>query len=235
MEGLLALIRESDGLLGYLILGLCAGLEYVCPPFPGDTVVLLGGVLVVAGDWSWLGVMVATLVGSVLGAWCDYRVGRWLVTHPEHGLARWLNDPKRAPTRQRVLDAFERHGTMVLAVNRFMPGIRAFFFVVAGMAQRPQASVLAWGALSAALWNVLVIAAGIALGGQLDRMQTLLSQYTLGVWLILATLVLGMVVRAWHRRRRGAATTHQQANEAEEGVTIKKRTTPGTKGSPGDA
>jgi len=193
----------------------------------------LGGVLVVAGDWSWFGVMVATLVGSVLGAWCDYRVGRWLVTHPEHRLARWLNHPKRAGAVQRVLDAFERHGTMALAVNRFMPGIRAFFFVVAGMAKRPQASVLAWGALSAALWNVLVIAAGIALGGQLDRMQTLLSQYTLGVWLILVGLALGMAVRA-RRRRRREATTRQQANEAEAGVGIKKRTTPGTKGSPGD-
>ena len=32
------------GLLGLLVLGLAAAVEYVVPPFPGDTITLLGGV-----------------------------------------------------------------------------------------------------------------------------------------------------------------------------------------------
>ena len=51
---------SNIGLLGLLVLGLAAAVEYVVPPFPGDTITLLGGVYAVRGEhpgrwcsWWW--------------------------------------------------------------------------------------------------------------------------------------------------------------------------------------
>src|SRR5690242_19661990 len=66
------------GPVGYLILGLAALIEYVFPPFPGDTVLVLGGVYAVRGERPWPWVLLVVTLGSVIGAALNYGVGREL-------------------------------------------------------------------------------------------------------------------------------------------------------------
>ncbi|HEX8536284.1 MAG TPA: DedA family protein, partial [Cystobacter sp.] len=66
------------GLLGLLVFAVAAALEYVVPPFPGDTITLLGGVYAVRGDHPWPLVFGVVVAGSVLGALINYQVGHWL-------------------------------------------------------------------------------------------------------------------------------------------------------------
>ena len=69
---------SSLGSLGLLVLGLAAALEYVVPPFPGDTITLPGGVYAVRGTQPWPLVFLVVTAGSVVGAAINYWAGHWL-------------------------------------------------------------------------------------------------------------------------------------------------------------
>jgi membrane protein DedA with SNARE-associated domain len=192
------------GLLAYLILAVAALLEYVVPPFPGDSVVLLGGVYAVRGEHPWWGVFAAVLVGSVLGAACNY----WLGTQVAK---RFERDPTRSflglthARLQQLQDRMRLRGGWLLLVNRFLPGIRGAVFIAAGASRMPIRRCLLLGALSATAHSGLVLWAGYAVGGNLERLTALMVRYQRYVLVALGVLVAFFLVRALLRRRARAA------------------------------
>jgi membrane protein DedA with SNARE-associated domain len=87
-----------------------------------------------------------------------------------------------------------------VALNRFVPGVRALFFVAAGMARLRPGRVLLFGLLSAAAWNALVFGAGWAMGANLDRLKSLASTYTRIAWGVVGLIVVALLV-GWLRQR----------------------------------
>ncbi|MDX9722160.1 MAG: DedA family protein [Myxococcota bacterium] len=207
LDAILEALAANENALGFAILcGACA-LEYVFPPFPGDTVLLLGGVLAATHGWSALFVLCAATLGAVLGSSAIFYVSLRLAQQPESRLSRWLFREKVRRASAALVERFARHGAAFIVVNRFLPGIRSFFFVAAGLAKMPSRAVLGWGALSALAWNALVILAGYLLGGQLERLQTLLTRYTMAVWALLGSaLVLWLGWKLLKRRPSNEST-----------------------------
>ncbi len=167
--------------LSLSVLFLSATIEYIFPPFPGDTVVLAGAVLASVGGWDLWPVLVACTGGSLLGAWLDFQVGLAAARRRDDG--RLGERISQSPGLDRILAGYRRWGPAFLAINRFMPGIRALFFVAAGMARMRPGPVLAWAAVSALAWNALLVAIGTALGTNLDRLEALTRTYALVLWI----------------------------------------------------
>lgn len=179
-----------------LILGLAAMIEYVVPPFPGDTITLLGAVLVSAYDWNLALVFLALMLGSLVGSALAYALGRrWARTQLVTG------NPRLA----RLVARFERHGVWLLAINRFLPGIRPLFFVAAGLAKMPAGLVLLVSAVSAGLWNALLMILGASVGKNLGAIESWFRTYTTIAWLVLASCALVAVITIIVRRRSAAA------------------------------
>jgi membrane-associated protein len=205
MEAFLDFISGNENIWGFLALLFGAGIEYVMPPFPGDTIVLLAGVLVAARGWSITFVLTSVTLGSVLGAMVDYAAGYWILNNPQSRIARWLNKPKRRKNIDRALASMRRYGPAYLTINRFLPGIRAFFFVGAGMARLNPWLVALWGGISALLWNVLILIMGWLLGGNLEALQSLFESYTAVMWGLILMLAVLWMLRAYllkHRKRK---------------------------------
>jgi len=181
-----------------------AMLEYIFPPFPGDTVTLAGAVLARAGQWSYWWVFVFLTAGSVAGSMAAWWVGaRGL---PQARLERWFGGNSGALDGiERVMAGFRRWGPAFLMVNRFMPGVRAFFFVAAGIAKLPAHWVALYSAVSAAAWNALLMLAGYFIGDNLDQLQSLLSTYIAAVWVILGVVALWALAAWWRRRSSRSA------------------------------
>jgi membrane protein DedA with SNARE-associated domain len=187
------------GPLGYLVLFGAALIEYVFPPFPGDTVVLLGGVYAVRGQRPWFLVLLVVTLGSVLGAFIDYHIGRALKRRFESG----PDFAQKHPHIIRLQDRMREKGILLIAFNRFMPGVRGLLFVAAGAAEMDVRRVMAWGAVSAVLWNALIMGVGIAVGGNIERMETLFREYTRVAWIVLAVGVVAVALRyLWTLRRK---------------------------------
>ena len=142
------------------------------------------------------------MVGSVLGSGAGYYVGGWFEARR---IARRLGkdrDPgERRASLDELIDKFRRHGPAYLILNRFMPGIRTLFFVAAGMARMRPLAVLAYSTLSAALWNLGLIALGSFLGANFETLLSWVRQYMIVMWILFGALALGLGLRWFFRRR----------------------------------
>ena len=191
------------GMAGLLVLGLAAMLEYVIPPFPGDTITLLGGVYAVRGEHPWPLVFLVVVAGSVAGALINYQVGRWLVGRFERRPGESFLGITHA--RLESMQAQMRHkGPWLLLANRFIPGVRGLIFVAAGAAHMPRSNALTLGGLSAMAHTGLVLALGAAVGGNLERLEAMMWRYQRAVLGLVVVGVLAVVVRALARRKAPA-------------------------------
>ncbi len=175
------------------VLSAAAFVEYVFPPFPGDTVVVVGAVWAVRADQGLAAVLVAVTLGALLGTVVDWFAGRRAAQHLEQ-----LSERRRAQV-DRLVDGFRRYGPVLLVANRFVPGIRALFFVAAGVAELRLPAVVAWATVSAALWNGALLGLGAWLGWNLELLLTAVRQVGIGVAVVLAVGA-GLGALAWSRR-----------------------------------
>jgi membrane-associated protein len=189
---------------GYAPLVLFFGsfVEYVFPPFPGDTLVLLGAWYAVNGALSWPLTFLAVTAGALAGAYVDWRAGVALgrrldrSAHRKGGLAE-----KRLA---RFEAGYRRWGAWLLVANRFLPGVRGVVFLGAGACGIPLSRVLLFGGVSAALWNAILLAAGGLLVGNLEELVQLMARYTHAAWIGMAALAALLLGWALLRRRAGA-------------------------------
>jgi len=197
-----ALARTGPAAPAILFLG--SLVEYVFPPFPGDTLVVLGAWYAVNGKISWPLAFVAVTSGAVVGAWIDYRIGVALGAALERGAMR--RGPITLEHVRRVEAGYARWGAWFLLANRFLPGIRAFLFVGAGAARLPVGKVLLWGGISAAAWNALLLLVGAYLVSNVSEFVAWLERYTALAWGFIAVAAALLLARfalaAWRRKRR---------------------------------
>jgi len=211
LEAAIQTLTGSHPDLAAALLAVAAFLEYVFPPFPGDTVTLAGAVLVTGYGFPAGRVLAAVLLGSLAGAAVDFAVGIGVARAVARSRARgegasaWTRiGIVRAAIRgtERASAAFARHGEAYIAVNRFLPGIRGFLFVAAGMAGMRFSRVMLWATVSAVAWNLLLMAVGMSLGTQLDRIEAVFRQYGAVAWTVTLAVALYFGVRAGRRRLR---------------------------------
>ncbi|MEM8606698.1 MAG: VTT domain-containing protein [Myxococcota bacterium] len=183
----------------YALIAVAAAIEYVFPPLPGDTVVLFAVVLSARAQLHWAWVYGLMTLGAVLGGLVAWRFGVWLSAHEE----QWPGF-LRQPSATRALDAvrrgYERHGSTYLLVNRFLPALRAFFFVGAGLSGMRAGPVIVYGGISAAAWNALLLALGYAVGHNWDTMRSVVERYATATIIVIGIAVVVLLVR----RSRGA-------------------------------
>lgn len=203
MDAWLPTLQEwirAAGPWAYAVLFLAALVEYVFPPFPGDTVVLLGGAYAAVGAQQPVLVFVAVTAGGAVGIAVMHRVGFALADRLDRraGGTVWGIPLERLAAAQRVV---RERGDVVLVVNRFFPTLRALVFVAAGAARTPFPRTLALGLVSAALWNAALVTAGYVVGDHLEQLDALFTAYRRGALVVLAVAVVAALAWAWARRR----------------------------------
>jgi membrane protein DedA with SNARE-associated domain len=200
LESMLTWLSANEGPIAYLVLGLATLVEYVFPPFPGDTVALFGVFLSFAAGYRAPLVYLALNVGAIVGgqlAWAFGRAFRVKGTRP-----RWLRGERADAAITEITRRYETHGSVYLALNRFVPALRGFFFVAAGIAGLPFGRVLFFGALSALIWNAILMGVGYAIGANWERLAQIASTYTAVSLIVVAVTIVVLVLIA--RRRRAA-------------------------------
>jgi len=200
LQDMVTRAAEFGDLAAFPVLVASSVIEYVFPPFPGDTVTLAAAVLARVGSWSWSLVFLALTLGSLVGATLDYWFGRKALSR-DRILAATRSEQRRDGIA-RVLDGYRRFGPVFLVVNRFLPGIRAFFFVAAGMAGIPLRLVLLYSLLSAAAWNAIILYLGTLIGDNIGQLEQVVSTYMSAVWVLLGIAAAALLVRFLLRRRK---------------------------------
>lgn len=196
LEAIVAWIEIQHPAVVYLLLACAAAVEYLFPPLPGDAIAVFGVFLATHAS-AHPGIVYGFLtLGSLGGALGAYGVGRRLPATPTR-VPQWLGGETTKRLLFTALERFEKNGTIILLLNRFLPSLRAVFFVAAGMRRMAIGKVILWGGLSAALWNALLLAVGYMLHAHWTTMVTWLANYSLAVWALLAVAALTWL---WRKR-----------------------------------
>jgi membrane-associated protein len=166
------------------------------PFLPGDTLLFAIG-LFIAGDQLGLNLFVAVGVFSVaafLGNVCGYEIGRLL------GPPLYQRDGRIL--KRKYFDQthafFEKHGSKALVIGRFVPFVRTFITVVAGVTEMSRRRFFVWSAVGAVLWVVLITLLGYFLG---QTFPWLADNIDYAVLAILAFSVVPLAWEWWRRRR----------------------------------
>ena len=187
---------------GYPLFGLAALTEYIFPPFPGDSVSLMGGAWAGRGERSLVLLHLCLTLGSAVGIAATWRVGRALAgpvrSAPE--TARLLGMPVLQIRKAQA--AMRRRGTLLLLANRFLPSFRSVLFVAAGASDVPLSRALLLGGISAALFNALLIGVGVAIGDNAEAIAQFFRTFRVASFSVLGVVVIGFLGRfLWQRAR----------------------------------
>ncbi|MEB3260871.1 MAG: DedA family protein [Cyanobacteriota bacterium] len=197
---------ESNPLAGYGAIFAAMFLENLFPPIPSELIMPLGGFYVQQGKLSLLFVVLAGLLGTVLGALPWYGIGR-LVNEDrlEHWLSRhgrWIGIRPQELHRSRTW--FSRHGTALVFWGRLIPGIRTLISVPAGIEMMPLTPFLLWTTAGSFIWTFLLTLAGFLLGEGYSRVELWIEPVAKVVKGLLVLAVLAGLVwvglRIWRKR-----------------------------------
>ena len=198
---------EANPASGYAAIFAAMFLENLFPPIPSELIMPLGGFYVRGGQLAMVPVVLAGLLGTVLGALPWYGIGR-LVN--EQRLERWLERHGRwigiSPQElQRSRTWFNRHGTALVFWGRLIPGIRTLISVPAGIEMMPFVPFLIWTTAGSLIWTLLLTLAGFGLGEAYSNVEVWLDPVAKVIKVLLVLAVLGFAVwlglRTWKKRQ----------------------------------
>lgn len=213
MDELLAWLQVNEGPLAYAVLAAAALIEYVIPPFPGDTVSLFGVFLASTAGFHIGWVYLSLNVGALAGGMTAYGFGRWWANVRIGRQPRFLRSQQARRAIDAILTRFDRHGAAYLALNRFVPAFRGFFFVAAGLVRIPAWKVALWGTVSALVWNALILALGWVVGAEFETLEGYVSTYSYVALAVIAVAIGVALFRGLRPSGRGADDDHTEPED----------------------
>lgn len=188
-------IVESFGYLGVAAL---VALENLFPPIPSEAVLPLAGFVAGRGDASYLGMVLAATIGSIVGAWMLYGISAAIGPLRLHRFVvrfgRWFGLKEHDLVRAETW--FDRRSDAAVLIGRCIPLIRSIVSVPAGFRRMPLPRFTVLTALGSAVWNAALIGAGAVLGDRWEQVGDIVGLLQ-GVVIVVVVALLGWFV--WRR------------------------------------
>ena len=137
--------------------------------FPGDSLLFTAGIFASQGFFS-IGVLlicciIAAILGDSVGYWSGKKYGRKLFDREESFFFK----------RKRLYDAelfYEKHGKSTIIIARFVPIIRTFAPIVAGIGQMRDLTFISYNIFGGIGWVTALLLSGYFLGGIIPNPDT---------------------------------------------------------------
>ena len=203
LEGALTDLSDTLGAWTYALVGALAFLEtgaFVGLVAPGETAVVLGGVVAAEGGVDLPLMLLITWTAAALGDlasfWLGRRLGRAL---PRQARPAHRRHRRRGSTR--VDDFFDRHGGKAILIGRFIGLVRAVAPFLAGASGMRLRAFLPWSLLGTAAWATTFTLVGYAFH---DSFSTAAKHLTHGAFALAIIAAAALAFRAHRRSRVGA-------------------------------
>jgi membrane-associated protein len=204
--GLLALIiivfAETGLLVGFFL--------------PGDSLLITAGLFAARGDlpiaWLLLSLSAAAIAGDTVGYWIGNKTGPRLFARPDSRLFK----------REHLLrtqEFYEKHGGKTIVLARFMPLIRTFAPVVAGVAGMPYARFMQYNVWGGIGWVFSMCLTGYFLAIKFPGLVQHIEK------VIVVVVLLSILPMVWHAykersRARSAAKLPAEISARREPVEV---------------
>ncbi len=200
MYALILLLVETIKGFGYLGIFLLMAMESSIIPIPSELVMPPAGYLAYRGDMKiWIVILMGT-VGSLVGAYANYFVARYL-GRPlilKYGKYVWITEEKFA----KVETFFKNHGEVSTFIGRLLPVVRHLISLPAGLAGMDHWKFSLYTLLGAGMWVTVLTSIGYFIGANQELIMKYSHQAVIGVVLVSCAII---AVYVWNHRRKKAA------------------------------
>lgn len=139
---------------GYPGIFLLMVLESMVFPVPSEAVMPFAGFLIVDGQFTWTGVIIASTLGSIVGSLISYGIGYY---GGKPFIARF---GKYLMLNQHHLELsekfFSKRGEITILIGRFIPVVRHLISIPAGFGKMNLFKFCLFTILGAAIWNTFL-------------------------------------------------------------------------------
>ena len=194
----LAVVIQQYGTLVYVVLFaiiFCETGLVVLFFFPGDSLLFIAGAFCATGDMNLLLLNVLLVTAAVTGNTLNYKIGGAIGQRVYTHDYRWLNKEAMRKTH----DFFEKHGGKTIVLARFVPVVRTFAPLVAGVSKMPHGRFQLYNISGALLWVVSLTMAGYFFGN-IPVVRDHLSEIVMvAIGVVMIPILLGVVWRLGRR------------------------------------
>jgi membrane protein DedA with SNARE-associated domain len=194
---LLELITTRGALWFYIFLYASCVTEGLFPPYPGDTVILLGGFFASLGKLDFFLVFLLSSAGSLTGAMILYYLGK------KKG-RRIFSKGKILNLRflEKIEEWFRRYGDEIILASRFLTGVRSGVALIAGVGNVRTRIMVIYSLISIFLWNGIIIAGAVILGRNWQGLYRLLVVYNRIVLTLLGVAIIVGLIYYFIKKRK---------------------------------
>ena len=167
---------------------------------PGDSLLFTAGILASQGNLNIaviaLGCFLAAVIGDQVGYTIGHRAGPALFRRPDSRIFK-------QKYVDRTKEFFEKHGPKTILLARFVPIVRTFAPVLAGVGEMNRRTFTTYNVVGGFVWGVGVTVAGYVLG---EAIGEDIDKYLLPIIALIVLLsILPPVIEALRQRRRNRA------------------------------
>jgi membrane protein DedA with SNARE-associated domain len=181
--------------MGYLGIGLLMFLENLFPPIPSEVIMPFAGFTAAKADSgiSFLGAVIAGVLGTILGAYPWYYLGRFFNEERLEKMAdkygKWISVSSK--DIKKVNNWFTQHGVKAVLLGRLVPGIRTLISLPAGVNNMNVFVFSLYTTIGTVAWVLLLTTAGYKLGENYKVVEKYIDPVSkivlvsLVIWLVL--------------------------------------------------
>jgi membrane-associated protein len=177
------------------------------PFLPGDTLLFALGLFIAGDDYHVFGIehraaeliisigllTVAAFLGNVAGYEIGRKIGPPLYQRDGRIMKRKYLDQTSA--------FFDKHGNKALVIGRFVPFVRTYITVIAGVTMMERRRFFTWSAIGAVLWITSITLLGFFLGQAIPGLKDNIDYAILAILLF---SVIPVAIEWWRHRRTNA-------------------------------
>jgi membrane protein DedA with SNARE-associated domain len=187
-------VIDSLGLAGVFVL---MTLESACIPIPSEAIMLFAGFNVSEGNMTLFGVVVAGVLGNLVGSLIAYTAGYY-------GRIELLDQNRFIHINRKHLEWadnwFQKHGSATVFFSRMIPIVRTFISLPAGSARMPLGRFVLFTTAGCIPWVLALAIIGREVGSRWEDWRGYLHYVD---YVVIAAVVLGIVYLIVRRRRAG--------------------------------
>ena len=145
---------------------------------PGDTLLFGAGILASQSALP-LGLLIfVVIIAAIVGDNVGYSIGRRTGKRLFHKKESILFKPDHLEKAEKF---YELHGGKTIIIARFVPMVRTFAPMVAGISKMPRQRFMIFNVIGAIIWGGGVVLLGYALGSRMPWLEEYISLVLLGI------------------------------------------------------
>ena len=201
MEAAIISIMNKFGYFGVFFL---IAIENIFPPIPSEVILLFGGFMTTYSKINILGVIIASTLGSLVGALILYYIGKILNKERLKKIVKGKIG-KILRLKEKDIDKadewFDTKGNKTVFFCRFVPILRSLISIPAGMSEMPMPKFLIYTTIGSAIWNSVLTIAGSIVGDKWKTIVDIFDKYSHITLIVLIILFIGAIIYYFKKRK----------------------------------